>query len=452
MLAKKLIEIEQHKTDFTTSQYVELLRLAKKNYEFIGYGGSKPEGKYVYWRHDVDLSPNRAIRLAQLEHDEGVRSTYFFNPHCEFYNLLEKSQAKIVKDIISLGHDVGLHFDVGFYQIQNEHELDALLVQEAELLHNWFGVRVNAFSFHNPNEFMLGCENESYGGLINCYSKYFKTLVPYCSDSNGYWRFRRLRDVLEAATDSSLQVLTHPGLWQETVLLPRERVFRCAYGRANRVMYDYDKVLAEHGRENLAGAAGNLKFLKKIDGVQFELCDYLWNGRRLQNLFIELYRLHERQIKQLCKTLFHKKWHVSPGEVNTFFEDAALTTDGWRLSQLVFGEFSVKATGSSEDAHTEWVVVLDQLLHGGVYISDGKLEEGCIYLCGAMEGLAKWGRAQESIGYDGISDLGDIGIPTESAVQGDWGRLDKMEDSSKLPDNGWKEFLRHAKSATPEQD
>lgn len=452
MLTNKLIEIEQHKTDFTTSQYVELLRLAKKSYEFVGYGGLKPEGRYVYWRHDVDLSPNRALRLAQLEHEEGVRSTYFFNPHCEFYNLLETSQAKIVKDIISLGHDVGLHFDAGFYKIQNEDELDALLVQETELLHNWFGVRVNVFSFHNPNDFMLGCENDSYGGLINCYSKHFKTLVPYCSDSNGYWRFRRLRDVLEAATDSRLQVLTHPGLWQETVLSPRERVFRCAYGRANRVMYDYDKVLAEHGRENLACAAGNLKFLKDIDSVQFELCDYLWNGRRLQSLFIELYRLHERQINQLCKAQFHKKWHVPLGEVKAFFEDAALSTDGGRLFQLVFGESSVKASGFSEGARIEWVMVLDQLLHGGADISDGKLEEGCIYLCGALEGLAKWGRAQESIGYDGISDLGEIGIPTDSAVQGYSAPLDKVEGSAGLPDNGWKEFLRHAKSAIPEQD
>lgn len=451
MLATKLIEIEQHKTDFTTSQYVELLRLAKKSYEFVGYGGRKPAGKYVYWRHDVDLSPSRAFRLAQLERDEGVRSTYFFNPHCEFYNLLEKSQAKIVDDIISLGHDVALHFDVGFYQIQNEDELDALLAQEAELLHNWFGVRVNAFSFHNPNDFMLGCENETYGGLINCYSKYFKTSVPYCSDSNGYWRFRRLRDVLEEATDSRLQVLTHPGLWQETVLSPRERVFRCAYGRANRVMYDYDTVLAKHGRENLAGASGNLTFLKEIDLVQFELCDHLWNGRRLQSLFIELYRLHERQIKQICRAMFHKKWHVSPGEVNAFFEDAALSTDGWRLFQLVFGESSVKASGSSEDARTEWVTVLNQLLNGRDDISDGKLEEGCIDLCGAMEGLARWGRAQESISYDGICEMGAGGIQTDSVVQGDSEHLDKVEDSPGFPDSAWEEFLRRAKSAPERQ-
>ena len=139
--------------------------------------------------------------------------------------------------------------------------------------------------------------------------------------------------------------------------------------------------------------------------------------------------MHERQIKQLCKAMFHKKWHVSPGEVNAFFEDAALSTDGGRLFQLVFGESSVKASGSSEGARTEWVTVLNQLLNGGADISDGKLEEGCIYLCGAMEGLAMWGRAQESIGYDGI---------TAPAC------LNQMEDSSAIPDTAWKEVLRRA--------
>ena len=431
--------------DFTTVQYAQLLRLAKLNYKFIGYRELVLGEKFVLWRHDCDYSLNRSLRLARIEHQESVKATYFLNPHCEFYNLLEKEQAQIVKEILALGHDIGLHFDAAFYDIQSEDQLDALVAREASWIVNWFGVKPAAFSFHNPTDFLLACDHDNYGGLPNCYSKTFRTTIPYCSDSNGYWRFRRLQDVLESAQDSCLQVLTHPGWWQEVAQHPRERIFRSVYGRATAIMNFYDSALDAHGRKNLAGPAGNLKFLKEIDGVQFELCDYLWNGRRLQSLFIELYRLHERQIKQLCKALFHRKWHVSSGEVKAFFEDAALSTDGWRLFQLVFGESSVKASGSSEDAHTEWVMVLDQLLHGGADIFDGKLEEGCIYLCGAIEGLAKWGRAQESIGYDGISELGVGGILTDSAVQGDRERLDKVKDSPGLPDNAWKEFLSRAK-------
>lgn len=408
MLAKQFASIEQHKSDFTTNQYVELLRLAKKSYEFVGYGGHKPASQFVFWRHDLDLSLNRAVRLAQLEHDEGIRATYFLNPHCEFYNLFEKGQAQIVKHILSLGHDVGLHFDAGFYPIENEGELDKLIARETELLQDWFGVKVNAFSFHNPNAFMLSCEKEEYGGLINCYSKYFKTSVPYCSDSNGYWRFRRLRDVLEAATDSCLQVLTHPELWQETVLSPRERVFRCVYGRANKALFEYDKVLAEHGRENLAGPAGNLKFLKEINDAHYQLCDYLWNSRMLQSLFIELYRLHVRQIKQLCKAMFYKVWRVPVCNVDAFFESGTLSVDGWRLFQIVFGKSWAEACGCSEEEHKDWLKVCGQLFHESADISSGKIEEGCVYLCGIIENVAKWGHVQESIEYDGITHLGKL--------------------------------------------
>ena len=106
-----------------------------------------------------------------------------------------------------------------------------------------FGLRPAAFSFHNPTEFLLLWERDTYGGLINCYSRTFKTTIPYCSDSNGYWRFRRLRDALESAQDPRLQVLTHPGWWQEVPLHPRERIFRSVYGRALDIMNLYDVVL-----------------------------------------------------------------------------------------------------------------------------------------------------------------------------------------------------------------
>ena len=32
--------------------------------------------------------------------------------------------------------------------------------------------------------------------MINTYAKYFKENVEYCSDSNGYWRYKRLEDFL----------------------------------------------------------------------------------------------------------------------------------------------------------------------------------------------------------------------------------------------------------------
>jgi hypothetical protein len=241
--------------DFTTENYVRLLDLAKTQYKFISYSEIALGERFILWRHDCDFSLNRSLRLAQLEHEAGVRATYFLNPHSEFYHLLEKKQAEIVRQIVALGHDIGLHFDAAYYDVDSEDTLDALVVREARLLRDTFEQEIHAFSFHNPTNFLLACEAERYGGLLNCYSAMFKQHIPYCSDSNGYWRHRRLEDVLRPGEDPCLQVLTHPAWWQEQVMRPRERIQRCIDGRAATQIEDYDAFLEKHGRRNFGRGA-----------------------------------------------------------------------------------------------------------------------------------------------------------------------------------------------------
>lgn len=238
--------------DFTTSEYTKLIKLAQRTYNFVRYEHIDMSERFILWRHDCDYSLNRSLRLAKIDNSAGINSTFFLNPHCEFYNLLEKSQVKIVREIIALGHDIGLHFDAAFYDIRDEQQLSEYIAIEADWLSQWFDVKIGVFSFHNPTAFLLGCEESKYSGLINCYSSFFKKEIGYCSDSNGYWRYRRLRDVLELASDTSLQVLTHPAWWQEEPLSPRNRILRSVQGRANAIMQSYDDFLAENGRSNIS--------------------------------------------------------------------------------------------------------------------------------------------------------------------------------------------------------
>ena len=237
--------------DFTISRYRDLLDVARRTYAFVKYESALEIKKGIFWRHDVDCSLNRALRLAVIESEVGVEATYFINPHSEFYNLLERNQADIIFRILELGHSIGLHFDAEFYNVVEESILGELIDREAGWLESWFGVRPVAFSFHNPTEFLLGCDADSYGGLINCYSLFFRNEVGYCSDSNGYWRFRPLIDVLTEAREERLQVLTHPEWWQEEEMAPRERIVRCVQGRAKAVLRRYDEGLAKSGRRNI---------------------------------------------------------------------------------------------------------------------------------------------------------------------------------------------------------
>lgn len=391
--------------DFTFANYCLLLDLAKKHYQFVTPEDAiRDDNRCVLWRHDVDLSLNRAVRLAEAEASRGIVATYFLNPHAEFYNVLELGQFEKVKRLIALGHRIGLHFDPHFYAIQSEERLSSLVAKEAAWLREWFDVDIAAFSFHNPTDAVLACDQEHYGGLVNCYSQRFRRDFGYCSDSNGYWRYRRLCDVLAEGADYRLQVLTHPGLWQEEQIPARSRVFRCIYGRAEQVLLSYDTILEDAARRNVAGEDANCRFLKRFDPPSYRLCDYLWNTRRLEALLLELWRLHERQINRLCEAMFLNEWHVTEAETAAFFDGSARALSGPALFRAVFGETWAVAAESCEETYQAWSALWNDVIHGRESVGHKQLELGCVALCGALERLAKWGQSNSSIRYDGLSD------------------------------------------------
>ena len=237
--------------DFTETGYREALQLASGYWSFESFG-TTAQTPHVLWRHDVDISPNRALRLAEVESELGLRATYFFLLHSEFYNCLESSTRDVVRRIVSYGHDVGLHFDVGFYtETSNVPALEERIAFEASVVADLAGTRLAAVSFHNPTtEQMSSYDQPMLAGLVNAYGRQLKT-YRYASDSNGYWRFDRLHDVLSRRADARLHVLTHPEWWTPDRLSPRDRVARAVEGRAARVMRDYDGFLAGQGRENV---------------------------------------------------------------------------------------------------------------------------------------------------------------------------------------------------------
>lgn len=92
--------------DFTIDKYRELLlALQGSGYELMRYdefcGGKRVE-KMIVMRHDVDRSVKRARRLARVENEMGVKASYYFR---------EKFIGDDVVCIVSLGHEVGYHYE-----------------------------------------------------------------------------------------------------------------------------------------------------------------------------------------------------------------------------------------------------------------------------------------------------------------------------------------------------
>ncbi|WP_214041481.1 hypothetical protein [Methanoculleus sp.] len=64
-----------------------------------------PGGRTVVLRHDVDRKPENALKMAELEHALGVTSTYYFRHPYTFI-------PEIIEQVLSLGHEVGYHYEV----------------------------------------------------------------------------------------------------------------------------------------------------------------------------------------------------------------------------------------------------------------------------------------------------------------------------------------------------
>lgn len=254
--------------DFTEENYRKLVKLAHRKYRFLKFEEYKQDG--ILWRHDIDFSVHRALRLAQIEREENASATYFVYLHSAFYNVFEKPVYDKLKKIQKMG-EIGLHFDMQFYDLSDKpvYYLEEKMYAEKVMLEDLLETRIKAVSFHNPTVGKgLDTNDEIIAGMVNAYCPYIKNNFGYCSDSNGYWRFKRLEDVLRNSEQQRLHVLTHPGWWQQDMALPRERVERAVYGRAKGVMAVYDEQLEFFGRKNISriGHAAKSYVGKKIFG------------------------------------------------------------------------------------------------------------------------------------------------------------------------------------------
>lgn len=241
--------------DFTESNYRNIIQKAKKQYKFISYDeindvNEKEDCVKVLWRHDVDVSIHQAFKLAKIENEENVKSTFFIQLSCSHYNVFEDEIKKLILNILGLGHQIGVHFDPTIYDINSEEDFERYMSFEKEVLEKLFNTEIKVFSFHNPLEEHLNLGTYEICNMVNTYSSFIQNEFEYCSDSCGYWRHKRLEDFLEKK-HKKIQVLTHPEWWQDTVMSPREKILKCIKGRSEKNISLYDDSLEKLGRLNV---------------------------------------------------------------------------------------------------------------------------------------------------------------------------------------------------------
>lgn len=211
---------------FDLPHYRELLEAAQAGgYRFACFEDAPREGDLVL-RHDVDLSLDAALRLAELESDAGARATYFLMTESVFYNLASEEGERALARLRELGHRVGLHAvypHVPHLQIGLDERFEPVV------------------AWHNPDPEYMSAPVE---GAINVMAPPWFDPATYRSDSNQHWRSGCPHDELRAGAFPWLQLLTHPEIWayeggtmSETMhaMLDAERERRVEQLRADRI-------------------------------------------------------------------------------------------------------------------------------------------------------------------------------------------------------------------------
>jgi hypothetical protein len=172
------------------THYTEILESAQAGgYRFKAFGEC-PERGDLFLRHDIDLSLDAALRMAELEAELGVLATYLLMTESVFYNLASNEGVTAIARLRELGHRVGLH--AVYPNVELDERFDAVV------------------SWHNPDaEYM----SEKISGAVNVYAEPYFAPPTYRSDSNQHWRSGCPHEELCGGGFPWLQILVHPAIW-----------------------------------------------------------------------------------------------------------------------------------------------------------------------------------------------------------------------------------------------
>jgi hypothetical protein len=175
---------------FDLGHYAELLEAAQAGGYRFAFFDREPQAGEVLLRHDVDMSLDAALEMAELEAKRDVAATYFLMKRSDFYNLDTRGGAAALERLRELGHRVGLH---GVHP-------DATLDARFDPVVAW----------HTPEPDYMTAPLD---GAVNVMQEPWFHPDRYRSDSNQHWRSGCPHEELARGGFEWLQLLVHPEIW-----------------------------------------------------------------------------------------------------------------------------------------------------------------------------------------------------------------------------------------------
>jgi hypothetical protein len=199
-------------------------------------------------RHDVDFNPFKALEMANLEKQYGLRATYFFLATAEYFGkITDKGLVRspgieyLIKEIFNTGSEIGIHNDL--LSIQFIYNLDPFDFNKGELkFYKSLKIPIYGTASHGnpllkqtiPNYEVFSDFAKSDSGLYRGkkfplgrhslkqfgfkYEAYFIDFGKYFSESGGKWNdpdgLNGILKKLELSKPGDrIQILVHPDWW-----------------------------------------------------------------------------------------------------------------------------------------------------------------------------------------------------------------------------------------------
>ena len=182
--------------DFTLTTYKLLCDVIKKSgYKQLTmkkYLQNVNQSNYIILRHDVDRAPENALKIAIIEYDFKIRSTYFFRKKRHTFN------PAIIQEISGLGHEIGYHYETLAYMKGNYEEAIEKFKTELESFREISEIKTicmhgSSLSKWDNRDLWKKFDYSEFGIIGEGYlSIDFKKIV-YLTDTGGTWDNLKIR-------------------------------------------------------------------------------------------------------------------------------------------------------------------------------------------------------------------------------------------------------------------
>jgi hypothetical protein len=200
---------------FDLGAYASLLgALRNAGYRFRGISKMRDNvsGQTVYLRHDIDLHLSLILDMAQVEKANNILATYYV-PLTLHFNPLYPPNRQVLLQVLSLGHEIGLHYDLETYPAEPASARDHLK-WEVELLSKIIDAPVRTIAMHQPYT-RRPDPFRTLTDYVHPHDPRYQTNLLYVSDSCRAWRDESLLTCFGPNPPQRLLLATHPELWLE---------------------------------------------------------------------------------------------------------------------------------------------------------------------------------------------------------------------------------------------